>query len=319
MGGGASLAVVDNALAFGALALLGVFGLVAANGALRRRARMKRRMAPLADLLEAGAMPVAAAPVGDTEREKTPLVALLERRYPLAGGTRTALAVAATTALGTAALVPALVFLGLPLLAGLVVGVVLSAGLGWGVGSFLEQSKRVQFNARLLMAVDDFQRLVRYGVSTAQAFKSISASAGEPAGDSLRRVVHDADLGVPLGDALGREAHRVRISELAMLAAIVSTQSRSGGGLAESVGNLADMLRERNDNRARTKAAISESKISLIILSAVPFAAVGIQAALQPDLFDTLLGNARHLLGIGAGLIATGLVIAWFMVRGTGR
>ena len=137
--------------------------------------------------------------------------------------------------------------------------------------------------------------------------------------ESLRRVVLDTDFGVPLATALEREARRVRIGEMAMLAAIFSTQTRTGGGLAESVGNLAGMLRERIDNRARARAATSEPKITLIILAFVPFAAVGIQAASQPALVGTLLGEARHLLGIGAGLIATGLAVAFFLVRGAGQ
>ena len=85
------------------------------------------------------------------------------------------------------------------------------------------------------------------------------------------------------------------------------------------MGNLTDMLRERNDNRARTKAATSESKISLLILCFVPFAAVGIQSQLQPDMVETLLGSGRHLLGIGVGLIVIGLVVAWLLVRSAGR
>lgn len=303
-----------------ALTLAGGFAAAAAFfRRLRRRARMKRRIEPLSDLLATDEAPVVVVPALDVSRDRSPLAAALDRRYPLAGGVRTGLVLAASAAAGATALVPALAYFGMPAPLALATGLLLGAGLGAGVGSFLEDRKRVQFNDRFLVAVDDFQRLVRFGVTPAQAFASVAESVGEPARDSLRRVALDAELGVALGDALGREAHRVRISEMAMLAAIVSTQSRSGGGLAESVGNLADMLRERNDNRARTQAATSESKISLLILCIVPFAAVGIQTQLQPDLVETLLGGARHLLGIGVGLIAAGLVVAWLLVRSAGR
>ena len=149
------------------------------------------------------------------------------------------------------------------------------------------------------------------------AFKAITANAEAPVRDSLNRVLLDTDFGVPLAAALEREARHVRISEMAMLAAIFSTQSRTGGGLAESVGNLAEMLRERIDNRARAKAATAEPKITLIVLTLVPFAVVGVQAASQPALVGTLLDEARHLLGIGAGLIVTGLTVAFFLVRST--
>ncbi|MCY4012686.1 MAG: type II secretion system F family protein [Gammaproteobacteria bacterium] len=301
-------------------AVAGAMTLAAAVYAtLRRRARVRRRIEPLTDLLASDEAPLVVVPAVDTPRDRSALAAALDRRYPLAGGLRTGLVVAAGGGTIAVALVPALVFFGMPLWLALATGALVGTGLGAGVGSFLEQRKRVQFNDRFLVAVDDFQRLVRFGVTPDQAFTSISETAGEPAKESLRRVALDAELGVALGDALAREAHRVRISELAMLAAIVSTQSRAGGGLAESVGNLADMLRVRNENRTRTEAATSEAKISLLILCCVPFAAIGIQAQLQPDLVETLFTSARHLLGIGLFLIAAGLVVAWLLVRSAGR
>lgn len=247
------------------------------------------------------------------------MVTALDARYPLAGGTRTAL-MAGGCGIGAAlVLVPALWFVGVPIVFAVVVGLLLAFGFAWNVGTFLEHRQRLLFNDRFLVAVDDLQRMVRFGISTSQAFHSIAASAEEPVSTSLRRAAMDADFGVPLGVALGREAHRVRIGEMAMLAAIMSTQARAGGGLSESVGNLAEMLRERIDNRAKVKAASSESKISLIILTFVPFAAIGIQAAMQPELVETLLEDARHLLGIGVGMIVAGLTVAWFLVRGAER
>ena len=311
--------VDTSTLALGALLVVGlVVVAVAANDALRRRTRIRRRMVPLAALLDATEASVV-VPVREQVAEIAPFVAMLDSRYPLAGGVRTALVAAVAGLVAAFAFVPALTFVGMPLVYAVLLGLLLAFGFGWNVGTFLEQRKRVLFNDRFLIAVEDFQRMVRFGIATSQAVKSIAASAEEPVQSSLQRVRLDADFGVPLGTALGREAHRVRISEMAMLAAILATQSRTGGGLSESVGNLADMLRERIDNRSRIKAATSESKISLIILTGVPFAAIGIQGAMQPELVTTLLDQARHLLGIGVGMIAAGLTVAWFLVRSAER
>ena len=311
--------VDTSTLALGALLVAGlVVVAVAANDALRRRTRIRRRMDPLAELLDATEASVV-VPVREQVAEIAPFVAMLDSRYPLAGGVRTALVAAVAGLVAAFAFVPALTFVGMPVVYAVLLGLLLAFGFGWNVGTFLEQRKRVLFNDRFLIAVEDFQRMVRFGIATSQAFKSIAGSAEEPVQSSLQRVRLDADFGVPLGTALGREAHRVRISEMAMLAAILATQSRTGGGLSESVGNLAEMLRERIDNRSRIKAATSESKISLIILTGVPFAAIGIQGAMQPELVTTLLDQARHLLGIGVGMIATGLTVAWFLVRSAER
>ena len=218
-----------------------------------------------------------------------------------------------------AVLLPAFAFVGMPWLLALALAPAVGAGLGWSVGSTLEARGRQRYSERFLVAVEDFERMVRFGIGTGQALGSIAQSAEEPVQSSLRRVALDVDFGVPIGVALAREARRIRISELAMLSAIVSAQSSTGGRLAESVGNIGEMLRERLDTRERTKASTAESKISLVILSFVPFAAVGLQAVSQPKIVETLFVHQRHLLGIGVGLIVTGLVVAWFIIRSAQR
>ena len=297
--------------AFGAIA-------VALNESLRRRARIKRRIGRFGELLDSAEVQVA-APVREALRESTPMVASLERRFPLAGNKRMLMASVTGAVLAALALVPGLVFLGVPLGPAFLVAPFAAGAVGWNVGSLLERRQRTEFFDGFLVAVEDLQRMVRFGIATGQAFKSVADAAREPVGKVLRRLAVETELGVPLSVALGREAHRIRMGEMAMLAAIMSTQSRTGGGLAESVGNLAEMLRERIDNRARMKATTAESKISLVILCLVPGAAIGIQAVSQPQLFETLMNDARYLLGIGVGLILLGLAVAWYLVRGVER
>ncbi|MXY55504.1 MAG: hypothetical protein F4029_09395 [Gammaproteobacteria bacterium] len=306
-------------LTLGAVVVAALGGIaVALNETLRRRARIKRRIDLFAELLDSAEVQ-SATPLTNPVAEATPMLASLERRFPLAGSKGTLAASIIGAVLAGCTLLPGLVFIGLPFVPAVFVALLVAGVVGWNVGSVLERRQRVEFFDGFLVAVEDLQRMVRFGIATAQAFRSVADAAHEPVGKVLRRVAVETDLGVPLSVALGREAHRTRISEMAMLAAIMSTQSRTGGGLAESVGNLAEMLRERIDNRARMKAATSESKISLGILCLVPGAAIGIQAVSQPQLFETLVDDARYLLGIGVGLILLGLGVAWLLVRGVER
>ncbi|MDE0348398.1 MAG: type II secretion system F family protein [Gammaproteobacteria bacterium] len=299
------------------LVAIGAFG----AGALRTRSRVRRRMGLFADMLqveEAGAAAVPEAQEG-VGAPRSPLVATLERRYPLSGGVRTTVIGVGAAVVAGAALVPLLSFFGLSGPLAVLLALAIGAAFGWSVGLMLETAKRNAFNDRFLPAIEDFQRMVYFGIATGQAFSSITAAAEEPLAGSLRNIQLQVEFGVPLAAAMEREARRVRVSELAMLSAIMGTQARTGGNLSEAVANLAEMLRERLDNRARIKASTAESRVTLIILSAVPVLAVAIQAALQPALVDVLLGEARHLLGMGAGLIVSGLVVSWLMIRSAQR
>ena len=280
----------------------------------RRRIRERMRRIDLFGTLREEEQ-TAAVKVQDESGDAGVLAALLDRFYPLSGGVRTGLAVLIGAAVAAFAMMWVLAFFGLALPFALLGGIALGVFAGWNIGVFREGGMRVKFADRLLAVVDDLQRMVRAGMPVAEAFRTTAEAAGDPVGASLRRVGHATGVGVPLATALDMEARRIRISDLAMLAAIFGTQSRVGGGIAESVGNLADMLRERKDNRSRLKSATAESKLSLIVLSGVPFAAIAIQGVSKPEIFDLLLGEARHLLGIGMGLVVLGLATAYLLVR----
>ena len=297
-------------------ALLVGWGTIAGLEAIRRRSRIRSQVDPFHDLLRASQD----EPVESQERERTggptnPLIERLNAAYPLAGGVRT-LVIAIAIGVGAfAALVPILGFLGLTGVLRFATAGLLAIGAGWNIGKLREGTMRNHFQDRFLVALEDFQRMVRHGISSRQALLSVAAASDEPVKSSLRNIVLETEFGVPTEYAMEREAQRVHSSELSMLAAVIATQTRTGGTLSEAIANLATMLRERLDNRSRLRAATAESRITLIILALVPIAGVGLQISLQPGLVEILMGTARHLLGIGTGMIVAGLVISWMMMR----
>ena len=289
---------------------------------MRTGIMVRRRMRAFAASLsveEAAPSRAAKATTLAAKTPQNPALAWINGRFPLAGGARVSLIVIASTVLLFAGLMPFLTFLGLGTFLAVLLSLALSATLGWNIGSTLENGKRDEFNDRFLVAMEDFQRMVRFGIPAMQALKSVGDAAEEPLKPTLQNILLETGFGVPLEHAMDNEARRVRMSELAMLAAIISTQTTTGGNLSEAVSNLAAMLRERRDNRAKMKAATAESRVTLVILSLVPLLGVGLQAVMQPDIVGVLFGEGRHLLGIGLGLIAAGLVMSWMMMRNAQR
>ena len=283
---------------------------------------VRRRMRSFAESLsveEAAPTKTVRATALTVKTQQNLVLAWLNGRFPLAGGARVTLIVSICAVLFFAGLTPFLIFLGMSTPWAVLISLALSTALAWSIGNTLEKGKRDEFNDRFLVAMEDFQRMVRFGIPAMQALKSAGDAAEEPLKTTLQNILLETGFGVPLEDAIGQEARRVRMSELAMLAAIISTQATTGGNLSEAVGNLAAMLRERRDNRAKMKAATAESRVTLIILSLVPLVGVGLQAFMQPDIVGVLFGEGRHLLGIGLGLIAAGLVMSWLMMRSAQR
>ena len=303
-----------------ALTIFGAIVAVVMIDALRTRARVTRRVRPFGELF-AGEEQDAPAQRSTTEAasEENALAAWLKQRFPLAGGARVGVMTVAAMLLAVLLVAPFLMFVGVGTGLALVFAFAVAAALGWNVGKLMEDNKRTEFNDRLLLAMDDFQRMVRFGIPTLQALNSVAEAAEEPLKPVLRNVLLEAALGVPLERAMAREARRTRIGELAMLAAILSTQASTGGNLSEAVGNLANMLRERKDNRTKLKSSTAESRLTLVILGIVPFIGIGMQVPAQPELLTTLLNEGRHLLGIGLGLIFAGFAVSFLMMRSAQR
>lgn len=286
--------------------------------ALRRRAVIRRRMSRISNLL-------ASAKTEDAPREERVeelsqlkenwILASLNSRYPLAGGVRTALVCVGAGALCYFGLSQAMQFFGLGAVLSQASSLLIGLGLAWNLGTVLENNRREEFSSRFLVILEDVHRMVTYGISSHQALTSASGVAEEPVKTSLQNILRVADFGVPLGLAVEREGRRVRIGELLMLAAVFSTQSSSGGNLSESIENLAATMRGLKDNRARMKAATSESRVTMVILALVPVGGIALQAMLQPEVVDQLFGESRHLFGIGIALILGGLMVSWMMIR----
>ncbi len=301
------------AVGVGALAML-------AADAMQKRAKVARRLQPLGQLLGATEnAPIAIDALPQRQSEESPLVAALNKRFPLTGGVRTGIVAAIVGALGFAALLALVLFIGMPPLFAVPASLAGGTALGMAIGSGIENRKRDEYCDRLLTAMEDFQRMVRYGIPPMQALNSVTAATEEPLKESLRNVQLETNVGVPLEEAMAHEAYRVRISEMAMLAAILSTQASTGGNLSESVGNLAMMLRERRDNRAKMKATTAEPRLTLIVLGLMPLGGIGVQLIFQPHVISMLFTEQRQLLGIGLGLIAAGFVVSWMMVRSAQR
>lgn len=308
--------VLAGTLVFVGTALL---AMLAVDG-MGRRTKVARRIQSLGQLLgETESGPQTPAVRQNRDDEGNALVAAFNKRFPLAGGVRVATMAILTGVLGGTAFFALLLFVLVPPVLAVAGAIAAVVGIGYAVGTSLEKNKRDEFTDRLLVAMEDFQRMVRFGIPPLQALNSVADASEEPLKASLNTILLEASLGVPLEDAVAHEAHRVRISDLAMLAAILSTQASTGGNLSESVANLATMLRERRDSRARLKATTAEPRITLIVLGLMPIAGIGLQAFMQPQIVSTLLDEGRHLLGIGLALIGIGFVISMMLVRSAQR
>ncbi|CTQ65180.1 type II secretion system F family protein [Roseibium alexandrii] len=152
----------------------------------------------------------------------------------------------------------------------------------WYIGN----KRKRRFNAflnELPNGIDIIVRGVKAGLPLSDCVKVVAREAREPVATEFRKVTETQVMGVSLAEALSRMPDRVPLPETNFLAIVVSIQQKAGGGLAEALGNLSRVLRQRKAMKAKIKALSSEAKSSAAIIGALPFVVGGILFFIAPD------------------------------------
>lgn len=167
-----------------------------------------------------------------------------------------------------------------------------------------------QFPDALAMVV----RSVRIGIPVPEAIHVIAREGPQPTAEEFKALSDQIKLGVALDDALVLVASRNNLREYRFFATALSLQKQAGGGLTETLENLADVIRKRVAARNRARALASEANTSAGILSAMPLVTGLALWVINPDYVyfffsdpggQKLLASAIALLGFGIAVMRT--------------
>jgi tight adherence protein B len=195
-------------------------------------------------------------------------------------------------------------------------GALTTAGFAFAGGLLLphiyvngkRKSRLKRFADEFPNAVDVIVRGLKAGLPMTDCLRVIAAEAEEPVRGEFVTIAQDQTLGLPIDEAVQRMGERIPLAEANFFAIVIAIQSRTGGSLAEALGNLSKVLRERKKMKAKIKAMSSEAKSSAGIIGALPFFVAGAVYLTSPDymtlLFTTLagkmvLGGCALWMGIG--------------------
>ncbi len=113
-------------------------------------------------------------------------------------------------------------------------------------------------------------RSVRVGIPMQESLQVVAHEAPQPTAKEFNLLGNRVMIGMPLDEALRQMADRNKLAEYRFFATALSLQSQTGGGLTETLENLADVIRKRVALRARGYALASEARTSAAILAALP-------------------------------------------------
>jgi len=180
-----------------------------------------------------------------------------------------------------------MVVLGLLTGGGLIVAALLGAAGAFGLPrwllSYLKKRRENKFLDAFPDAVDIIVRGVKAGLPLLDCLKMITMESPEPVKSEFRAIVETQAIGMPLGDACGKLYEQMPVPEANFFGIVVSIQQRSGGNLAEALGNLSRVLRDRKKMKAKIQAMSMEAKASASIIGALPVAVMTLVYITSPN------------------------------------
>jgi tight adherence protein B len=215
----------------------------------------------------------------------------------------TAIGVISATSLGV---VPSL-------LVGLLVGMVLP----YRVVRRMGKRRVAAFVALFPEAIDLMVRALRSGLPISEAIVGAGREISGPVGVELGRVEAGMRMGRDLESILWDIATRIDIPEFRFFVIALSVQRETGGNLAETLANLADVLRRRRQMRAKVRAMSSETRATTMILGGLPVCVIVLLALTSPHYLTPLFTDVRGLLldGVALAMLGTGVFIMIRMAR----
>ena len=130
-------------------------------------------------------------------------------------------------------------------------------------------------------------------------------------------MVEGQKLGLTMDEILRRGLERIPTPEYKFFAIVLTIQQTTGGNLAETLENLARVLRERKKLRDKINALSSEAKASAAIIGALPFFVMLAVQVLTPDYLAPLFtepGGQKALIGAGLWMFF-GMIIMRKMIN----
>jgi tight adherence protein B len=199
------------------------------------------------------------------------------------------------------------------MVAGFMPIVAVGAGFATGFGlprwilGFMVTRRQKAFLEEFANAIDVIVRGVKSGLPINDCLRIIANESAEPVRTEFRDLVEGQKVGVTLDQGLGKVYERMPLAEVNFFQIVLGIQAKSGGNLAEALGNLSKVLRERKKMRAKIQSVSQEAKSSAAIIGALPPGVMGVLYLAAPTyLMPLFTTTAGHMIIVGG--------LMWMMI-----
>jgi tight adherence protein B len=209
-----------------------------------------------------------------------------------------------TVSLGLAVGLTLLLLLrGFPLLLALFLALGVGAGLPHLVVGKVIKKRVAKFNAKFPDAIELLVRGLRSGLPITETMSVVGAEVDGPVGEEFRSVSDKMKIGRSMDVALQETADRLGTPEFQFFVITIAIQRETGGNLAETLQNLATVLRQRMQMKLKIRAMSSESKASAYIVGSLPFIVFVLIWTINGTYMQNFFVDQRLMVAGGGGLL----------------
>ncbi|PKB14522.1 tight adherence protein B [Novosphingobium kunmingense] len=189
----------------------------------------------------------------------------------------------------------------------------IAIGIPLMVISRMAEKRRKRMQEQFPVALDIFVRALRAGHPVASAIDLLTNEMEDPLGSEMGLVADEVSYGANLTDALSALADRWDLDDIRMFVVSLSLQSETGGNLAEILGNLASVIRDRASMYMKVRALSSEGRMSGWMLTVLPVLTFVSMFLVSPQFYFEVATDPIFIWGFGILLLM--YFIGVYMIR----
>jgi len=201
----------------------------------------------------------------------------------------------------------ALMFKSMPIMLALSAGIFAGVAIPHFVVNFLIKRRINKFNASFPDAIELMVRGLRSGLPITETLGIVAGEIAGPVGIEFRAVADKMKIGRTMEVALQETSDRLGTAEFQFFVITLAIQRETGGNLAETLSNLADVLRKRGQMKLKIRAMSSESKASAYIVGSLPFIVFTLVYMVNPGYMSGFFVDQRLIVAGLGGLCWMGI------------
>lgn len=166
-------------------------------------------------------------------------------------------------------------------------------------------------------ALDLMARALRSGHAFSSALQMVAEEGPQPLAGEFALVAEQMALGGDPDEAFEALAQRIPVDEVRFFVMAVKLQRQTGGQLAEVLGNIAQLLRQRLQLVDKVRVLTAEGRLSAKVLAALPPVTAAALLAVRPEFVAVLWTDPTgvRMLQASAALMLLGGLWLWRLTR----